>query len=201
MKLALEKIFDWKCAYCGTQCSIIDGHCPKCGKYIGRSTYEAKRSKNGLFVGHNKICEGKGGSRSHSHYGVVFGYRSEIRSDIGLTKLVLQSWLTRVAIQCAQSQPVSQFCTAGFFYGVKMKFKPNKITTPAEHRALLLATMEAVMEGRASVPQANAIAGLSQQVHQSIRQEWDMRCYAAENLCLMEGEVIKMLETPKDDDD
>ena len=69
----------------------------------------------------------------------------------------------------------------------------NKITTPAEHRALLLSAMEAVCEGRMNVSQANALVGLSGKLHKSIRQEWDMRVYAAENLTLEHGRVVKML--------
>jgi tRNA U34 5-methylaminomethyl-2-thiouridine-forming methyltransferase MnmC len=70
----------------------------------------------------------------------------------------------------------------------------NKITSPAEHRSLLLSSIEAVAEGRMNVAQANAIVGLSCEVHKSIRQEWDMRVYAAENLSLEAGKVVKMLE-------
>ena len=75
------------------------------------------------------------------------------------------------------------------------KFIPNKITTPAEHRALLLATMEAVLDGRCSVAMGNTVADLSQQVHQSIKSEWDMRCYAAEDsmTCVARG-AGKVLE-------
>lgn len=69
----------------------------------------------------------------------------------------------------------------------------NKITSPAEHRALLLAAMEGLLESRVSVPMANALASISSEVHKSIRQEWDMRVYAAENLSLESGKVIKML--------
>jgi len=72
--------------------------------------------------------------------------------------------------------------------------KTNKITTPAEHRALLLASIEALCEGRMNVAQANAVTGLSAEVHKSIRQEWDMRVYAADNLCLDSGAVVKMLD-------
>jgi len=72
--------------------------------------------------------------------------------------------------------------------------KSNKITSPEDHRALLLASMEAVCEGRMNINQANAITGLSAEVHKSIRQEWDMRVYAAENLTLEHGKVVKMLE-------
>jgi tRNA U34 5-methylaminomethyl-2-thiouridine-forming methyltransferase MnmC len=70
----------------------------------------------------------------------------------------------------------------------------NKITSPAEHRSLLLSSIEAVAEGRMNVAQANAIVGLSCEVHKSIRQEWDMRVYAAENLSLEAGKAVKMLE-------
>lgn len=77
--------------------------------------------------------------------------------------------------------------------------KPLKITSPAEHRALLLAAMEALCEGRLNVAQANALVGLSGEVHKSIRQEWDMRVYAAENLSLEAGKVVKMLEVAGED--
>lgn len=72
--------------------------------------------------------------------------------------------------------------------------RQNKITNPQEHRALLLAAMEAVCEGRINVSQANALVGLSTEVHKSIRQEWDMRVYAAENLTIQNAQVVKMLE-------
>jgi hypothetical protein len=75
----------------------------------------------------------------------------------------------------------------------------NKITTPGEHRALLFSAIEAVCEGRLSVPQANAVSDLSAEVHKSLRQEWDMRVYAAENLTLEHGKVVKMLGSSDDD--
>jgi hypothetical protein len=71
--------------------------------------------------------------------------------------------------------------------------KTNKIISPSDHRALLLAAMEAVCEGRMNVGQANALVGLSGELHKSIRQEWDMRVFAAENLTLEHGRVVKML--------
>lgn len=76
--------------------------------------------------------------------------------------------------------------------------KQNKITSPSEHRALLLASIEAVCEGRMNVAQANAVTGLSGEVHKSIRQEWDMRVYASENLTLEHAKVVKMLEIGND---
>ena len=72
--------------------------------------------------------------------------------------------------------------------------KQNKITSPGEHRAILLASMEALLEGRLNVPIANALTSLSAEVHKSLRQEWDMRVYAAENLTFDHGRVVKMLE-------
>jgi hypothetical protein len=65
-----------------------------------------------------------------------------------------------------------------------------KITTASELRAALLLAIEAVYAGRMSVQQANAIAGLSSEVHKSIRQEWDMRVYASNKFALEHGELI-----------
>lgn len=56
-----------------------------------------------------------------------------------------------------------------------------KINSPAELRSILLQTMTAVLEGKVSVPQANAVVGLSGEAHKSIRQQWDMTLHLAEN--------------------
>ena len=72
-----------------------------------------------------------------------------------------------------------------------------KITTPEEHRAILLSAMEALLEGRLNVNISNALAALSAEVHKNLKQEWDMRVYAAENLTLSHGQVIKMIERPR----
>ena len=64
-----------------------------------------------------------------------------------------------------------------------------KINSPGELRSILLQTMTGVLEGKVSVPQANAVVGLSAEAHKSIRQEWDMTVYAAENLILEHGEI------------
>lgn len=68
-----------------------------------------------------------------------------------------------------------------------------KITTPAELRALLLETAVGVLDQRVNVSQANAVIGCSVEVHKSIRQEFEMRCFAAENLEIKGGEVIRPL--------
>lgn len=71
--------------------------------------------------------------------------------------------------------------------------KKNKIATPAELRAVLLATIEGVIEGRVNVAMANSVVGLSSEVHKSVRQEWDMRVFAANNLVIQKEGLIKTL--------
>lgn len=72
----------------------------------------------------------------------------------------------------------------------------RKLVRAADLRGALLATIEGVLEGRVNVAQANAVVGLSTEVHKSIRQEWDMRVYASENLNLSKGQVISLIEAP-----
>lgn len=77
----------------------------------------------------------------------------------------------------------------------------RNVTTAADLRGLLLASIEAVLEGRVNVSQANAVVGLSTELHKSIRQEWDMRVYANENLSLQAGRVIELLTGDIDEGD
>lgn len=70
------------------------------------------------------------------------------------------------------------------------------LVTGSDLRGALLATIEAVLEGRINVSQANAVAQLSGELHKSLRQEWDMRVYANEHLTLEAGRVIELLESP-----
>ena len=72
--------------------------------------------------------------------------------------------------------------------------KERKIVNAQDLRGALLATIEGVLEGRVNISQANAVASLSTELHKSIKQEWDMRVYANENLTLENGQVIKLLE-------
>jgi hypothetical protein len=76
--------------------------------------------------------------------------------------------------------------------------KERKIVTAHDLRGALLTTIEAVLEGRVNVQQANAIVGLSGELHKSLRQEWDMRVYANENLSLSAGKVVKLLGCEND---
>lgn len=73
------------------------------------------------------------------------------------------------------------------------KIKPRKIVTANDLRGALLASIEGVLEGRLSIGMANAVVGLSGELHKSIRQEWDMRVYANENLNLHAGQVVKLI--------
>lgn len=66
----------------------------------------------------------------------------------------------------------------------------NTLTKSSELRAALLESIAAVMEGRMNVSQANAVVGLSGELHKSIRQDWDMAVYAAENISYDQGRVI-----------
>lgn len=74
-----------------------------------------------------------------------------------------------------------------------------KISSPSDLRGVLLLTIEGVLAGQVSVPQANSVSSLAEQVHSSIRQEWDMRCYAAENFALKNGEVVRLLGIENDE--
>lgn len=66
-----------------------------------------------------------------------------------------------------------------------------KITNAAELRSLLAESICAVMEGRMNVAQANAVVGLSSELHKSIRQEWDQRLYIAENLTFKQAKIVR----------
>ena len=70
----------------------------------------------------------------------------------------------------------------------------NKINKPEDLRRILLSSIESVLGGKMTVNQANAVVGLSGELHKSIKQEWEMRCYAADNMTLENGEIVKMIK-------
>lgn len=76
------------------------------------------------------------------------------------------------------------------------------IKTPEELRRILLDGIVGVLKGEVNTSQAAAVVGLSAEVHKSVRQEWDMRCYAAEveRSCL-EQLSSKRLSAPGEDED
>jgi hypothetical protein len=65
-----------------------------------------------------------------------------------------------------------------------------KLKTSADLRAALLHTIEGVLEGRVNVAQANAVAKTAAQLHNSIRQDWDMAVYAAESLSYEQATLV-----------
>lgn len=69
--------------------------------------------------------------------------------------------------------------------------KRERITNPAELRSLLADSICAVMEGRMNISQANAVVGLSSELHKSVRQQWDQEVYLAENLSFDKAQVVR----------
>lgn len=68
------------------------------------------------------------------------------------------------------------------------------VRSAKEHRRLLLDGMVALIEGRMSVPVANALSGLSTEVHKSVRLEWDMITYAADNVEIGDGNQVNVVD-------
>ena len=67
------------------------------------------------------------------------------------------------------------------------------INSPSELRRALLDCIAATIEGRLDVARLNAIVGASAELHKSIKQQWDMKIYAAEHLA-MYGELPPLIE-------
>lgn len=67
-----------------------------------------------------------------------------------------------------------------------------KIESAAEWRALLMNAAIALLDQKLTVPMSNALVGLSAEVHKSIKQEFDMRCYVAGNIVLEDGKVMRL---------
>jgi len=60
---------------------------------------------------------------------------------------------------------------------MKVRKHAQKVTTSAELRSMLGATIEALLEGRIEVARANAVASLSSELHKSIKSEFEMMNY------------------------
>ena len=60
-------------------------------------------------------------------------------------------------------------------------------------RRVLMQTIEGVIAGQVPVAHAGAIANLSEQVHKSIEQEWEMRIYANEHLRMDAPQVVALI--------
>jgi vacuolar-type H+-ATPase subunit E/Vma4 len=70
----------------------------------------------------------------------------------------------------------------------------TEIRTPEEFRSLLIAAASAVLEGRLTVQQANALAGLSSEVHKSLKMQYVGQMIGAGNVSIQDGRVVRMLE-------
>jgi hypothetical protein len=84
---------------------------------------------------------------------------------------------------------------------LETELRKTIITGPAELRSVLLMSIEKVISGQMNVPQANAVVGLSAEVHKSIRQQYDMTVYAVENLGMRNGTNILAIESATDIED
>jgi hypothetical protein len=68
------------------------------------------------------------------------------------------------------------------------------ITDPTALRAVLLLSIEKVVCGQMSVPQANAVVGLSAEVHKSIKAQYDMTVFAMQELGMQSGTNLLAIE-------
>ena len=75
----------------------------------------------------------------------------------------------------------------------------NVIKAPEDFRAVLMNTALGVLEQRISVSQANAVASLSVEIHKSIRQEFEMRCYVSKDVVLHAGRVLRVEDCSDED--
>lgn len=74
------------------------------------------------------------------------------------------------------------------------------IDGPEKHRTLLFLCMEKVVTGELSVAQANAVAGLSAEVHKSLAQQFENQIYVYENMGMtLETNEIVVIEGPAKD--
>lgn len=73
-----------------------------------------------------------------------------------------------------------------------------KITTANDLRGALLGSIEKLLNNEINIGQANAIVGLSAELHKSIKQEWEMRKEANEIYAMDKSEVIALLVGEKD---
>jgi hypothetical protein len=71
----------------------------------------------------------------------------------------------------------------------------KEIKTANDLRLALMNTIEGVIGGTVSVTHANAVAELSEQVHKSLQQEWDMRVYAHEHFAMNNQRTTALLGT------
>lgn len=70
-----------------------------------------------------------------------------------------------------------------------------KINTPSELREVLGETIVALLEDKINVKSSEAVVGLSNEIHKSITQEWEMRVYMAEQLTYKQSSAVEGIIT------
>lgn len=68
-----------------------------------------------------------------------------------------------------------------------------EVTSPAELRSLLIESAKAVLDGRLTVQQANAVSGLSAEVHKSIKMEYVGQVLDTGQYSITDGKLIDSL--------
>lgn len=68
-----------------------------------------------------------------------------------------------------------------------------EVTSPAELRSLLIESARAVVDGRLTVQQANAVSGLSAEVHKSLKMEYVGQMIDAGGIRIEGGRIIDAL--------
>lgn len=70
----------------------------------------------------------------------------------------------------------------------------QRSTTPSELRSLLIESAKAVVDGRLTVQQANAVSGLSSEVHKSMKMEYVGQIIDSGSYSVEGGRLIEVLE-------
>lgn len=70
-----------------------------------------------------------------------------------------------------------------------------KINTPSELREVLGETIVALLEDKINIKSSEAVVGLSNEIHKSIAQEWEMRVYMAEQLTYKQSTAVEGIIT------
>lgn len=70
-----------------------------------------------------------------------------------------------------------------------------EVTTPAELRSLLVESAKAVVDGRITVQQANAVSGLSAEVHKSMKMEYVGQIIDSGGYNIEGGRLVEALGT------
>ena len=68
-----------------------------------------------------------------------------------------------------------------------------EVTSPSELRSLLIASAKAVVDGRLTVQQANAVSSLSSEVHKSLKMEYVGQIIDSGTYDIQDGRLIDVM--------